>query len=307
MRPLIRRALGALATLLAVSLVTFFALEAVPGDAASALAGENASTEQVQAVRAELGLDQPVDARYAEFLGRLMHGDLGHSLVNNRAVVDLLLERLLCTLILAFGATMIACLVGLPVGIAAAARVGSRFDTLLMSGAALGLAIPTFLGALVLMMVFAVRLRWLPLLGVESAQGYILPTLALALPMVAAFARLMRSSLLDVLRSDYVRTAHAKGLTPQRVMTHHVVRTSLLPVVTMLGLHLGHLLGGAFIVETIFALPGLGRLTVQAIFDRDNPVVIGATLALACVYVLINLAVDVAHGRLDPQVAGGAI
>ena len=307
MRSLTHRLLAAFATLLAVSVVTFVALEAVPGDAASGLAGDSASAQQVQAVRAELGLDQPLLVRYEGFLGNLLHGDLGHSLVSNRAVLDLLLERLPCTLILAVSATTLALILGLPLGIAAAARAGSRLDTLLMSGAALGLAIPTFLGALGLMLVFSVHLRWLPLLGVESAQGYILPTLALALPMTAALARLMRSSLLDVLHSDYVRTARAKGLTPQRVMTYHVVRNSLLPVVTLLGLHLGHLLGGAFIVETLFALPGLGRLTVQAIFDRDYPVVIGATLALAGMYILINLAVDLAHGRLDPQVAGDAI
>ncbi|CAG0946077.1 partial Dipeptide transport system permease protein DppB, partial [Anaerolineae bacterium] len=141
----------------------------------------------------------------------------------------------------------------------------------------------------------------------DNLQGFILPSIVLALPTAAVIARLMRSSLLDGLSSDYVRTAHSKGLLPQRVLTHHILRNSLLPVVTMLGLHLGHLLGGAFIVETIFALPGLGRLTVQAIFDRDYPTVLGATLVIAALYVVINFLVDLAHGWLDPQVAHEAI
>lgn len=306
-KQIVRRLFGALATLGVVCLMTFAALEAAPGDTASALVGDNASAAQLQAIRAQLGLDQSLLARYAVFVGNLMRGDLGHSLISNKPVLDLLLERLPCTLVLALSATALALILGTLVGITAAMRAGTKTDTVLMSSAALGLAVPTFWSALVLMLIFSVRLRLLPLIGIDNLQGFILPSIVLALPTAAVIARLMRSSLLDGLSSDYVRTAHSKGLLPQRVLTHHILRNSLLPVVTMLGLHLGHLLGGAFIVETIFALPGLGRLTVQAIFDRDYPTVLGATLVIAALYVVINFLVDLAHGWLDPQVAQEAI
>jgi peptide/nickel transport system permease protein len=303
---LLRRIIGALVTVIAVTFITFVALDTT-GDAASALVGESASAEQLQALRAQLGLDQPLIVRYVIFLANLARGDLGRSLVSNKPVLDLLLERLPCTILLALIASALALLLGMAIGIGAAVRAGTKTDTLLMSGAALGLAVPTFWSGLVLMMIFSVRWRLLPLIGAENIQSFVLPSIALALPTAAAIARLMRSSMLDVLRSDYVRVAHAKGLMPQRVLTHHVVRNSLLPVVTMLGLNLGYLLGGAFIVETIFALPGLGRLIVQAIFDRDYPLVLGATLMIAVIYVVINFVVDVAHGWLDPQVAHEAI
>ncbi len=307
-RHLLRRLIGALATLFAVCLVTFIALTATPGDAASALVGENATTADLETLRAQMGLNQPLPARFAAFLRDLvLRGDLGRSLVNNRAVTELLIERLPYTLALALIATALAAVVGALVGIAAAARAGTGVETLLMGGAALGLAIPAFWSALLLIMLFSLKLRWLPVVGAESTQHFILPTLTLAFPTAAIVARLMRSSLLDTLGTDYVRTAHAKGLTPRIVLTRHVVRNSLIPVVTVLGLHLGHLLGGAFIVETIFGLPGLGRLTVQAIFDRDYPVVMGAALLVALIYVTIHLLMDLAHGWLDPQVAGEAV
>lgn len=306
-KQIVRRLLGALATLFVVCLVTFAALQVTPGDTASALVGDNASAAQLQAVRAQLGLDQPLLARYLAFLGNLTRGDLGRSFISNKPVLDLLLERLPCTILLALSATTLALSLGMLIGIAAALRAGTKTDALLMGSAALGLAIPTFWSALVLMMIFSVRLRLFPLIGAENVQSFVLPSVTLALPTAAAIARLMRSSLLDVLQSDYVRTARAKGLMPQHVLTQHVVRNSLLPVVTLLGLHLGHLFGGAFIVETIFALPGLGRLTVQAIFDRDYPIVLGATLVIAVMYVVINFIVDLAHGWLDPQIAHEAI
>jgi ABC-type dipeptide/oligopeptide/nickel transport system permease component len=307
-RHLPRRLAGTLITLIVVGFVTFIALDATPGDAASALVGESASHAQLQILRAQMGLDQPLVARYATFLANLVaRGDLGQSLVNQRAVNQLLLERLPTTLILAFSATALALAIGLTLGMIAAARAGSLLDTALMSGAAVSLAVPTFWSALVLMLIFSVNLRWLPVVGASGAQHFILPTLTLALPTSAIIARLVRASVLDVFGADYVRTARAKGVAPRPVLTRHILRNSLIPVITMLGLHLGHLLGGAFIVETIFGLPGLGRLIVQAIFDRDYPIVLGATLLIATMYLAINLLVDVAHGWLDPQVAEGAV
>jgi ABC-type dipeptide/oligopeptide/nickel transport system permease component len=307
-RVLARRFAGTLVTLVVISLVTFVALMSTPGDTASALVGESASAAQLQTVRAELGLDQPLLVRYGAFLANLtLRGDLGRSLISNRPVAELVLERLPYTLVLAFAAISLAALIGALLGGAAAIRSGSVWDTLLMSGAALGLALPTFWSALLLIMLFALRLHWLPVVGAESWQHLVLPTVTLALPTAAAVARLMRSSLLDVLGADYVRTAHAKGLVPRQVLHRHVVRNSLIPVVTVLGLHLGHLIGGAFVVETIFGWPGLGRMIVQSIFDRDYPVVMGATLVIAAMYICINLLVDLAHGWLDPQIGHAAV
>ncbi len=305
---LARRLAGTLVTLIVISLVTFVALLSTPGDTASALVGENASEAQLQAVRAELGLDQPLLVRYGSFLANLvLRGDLGRSFISNRPVTELILERLPYTLLLALAAISLAALIGALLGGAAAIRSGTVWDTLLMSGAALGLGLPTFWSALLLMMLFALRLHWLPVVGAESWQHLVLPTITLALPTAAAVARLMRSSMLDVLGADYVRTARAKGLTSRQVLHHHVVRNSLIPVVTVLGLHLGHLIGGAFVVETIFGWPGVGRMIVLAIFDRDYPVVMGATLVVAALYICINLLVDLAHGWLDPQIGHAAV
>jgi ABC-type dipeptide/oligopeptide/nickel transport system permease component len=305
---LVRRLIGICATLLVVSLLTFAALDSTPGDAATSLVGESASSAQLQALRTRLGLDQPVLVRYAQFLSNfLLHGDLGRSLVNNKAVTELLQERLPYTIVLALASALLAAVLGVALGAFAAWHAGSRRDMLCMGGASLGLAVPTFWSAMLLMLLFSVKLRWLPVVGAEGIQSLILPSVTLALPTMAVIARLMRASLLDVMCADYVRTAHSKGLAPSRVLLRHIMRNSLIPVVTVFGLHLGYLLGGVFIVETIFGWPGLGRLTVQAIFDRDYPVVIGTALTVASMYIAINLVVDMMHGWLDPQVAHAAI
>jgi ABC-type dipeptide/oligopeptide/nickel transport system permease component len=176
-----------------------------------------------------------------------------------------------------------------------------------MGGVSIGIAVPTFWSALLLIMVFSLKLDWLPVVGADSARHLVLPALVLALPTAAALARLLRSSLQDALRADYVRTGRAKGLTSQRVLIRHALRNSLVPVVAVLGLQIGHLIGVAFVVETVFAWPGLGRLLVQAIFDRDYPVVMGTALVIAASFLAINLVVDLAHGRLDPRVGEGSI
>ncbi len=305
---LLRRLAGMGLVLLAVSFVTFAALAAAPGDAAGAMAGDSASAEQMALLRQSLGLEGSLLARYQRFLGDLvLHGDLGRSLLSGRPVSQLLLERLPYTALLAVSAIGLAVLLGAPLGMAAALRAGTRLETALMGGAALGLAVPTFWSSLLLMLLFSLRLRWLPVAGAGSLRHLVLPAVVLALPTAAIVARLIRASLLDTLHADFVRTAHAKGLSSRRVFGGHVLRNSLLPVVTILGLQLGHLLGGAFVVETIFAWPGVGRLAVQAIFDRDTPVVLGAALTIAAIYLLINLAVDLAHGLLDPRVGRATV
>jgi len=303
-----RRAAGSLLVLLAVSLITFLALGGTPGDAATALAGDSASAAQLAALRTDLGLDRSPLARYATFLeGFVTRGDLGRSLVGGRPVTELVLERLPYTVALALAAVTLAAVLGGVGGTLAALRAGTLLDTTIMAGAALGVAIPTFWSGLLLILFFSLHLRWLPVTGADSPAHLILPAVTLALPTAAAVARLVRSGLLDVMGADYIRTAHAKGLPSQRVVTRHVLRNGLVPVTAVLGLQLGHLLGGAFIVETIFGWPGLGRLTVQAIFDRDEPVVLGAVLVAATMYLLVNLLVDVAHGWLDPRVGREAV
>lgn len=304
-RHLLRRLGGTILVLFAVSFIIFAALDVTPGDAAQGLVGESASQEQLDALRHEMGLDRPLVPRYLDFLsGLLTRGDFGRSFVSGREVSALLAERLPQTLLLALSATIFATVVGVTIGTFAALKAGGYTDALIMGVSALGLAMPTFWSALLLVMVFSLRLGWFPVVGAGSLRHLVLPTVTLALPTAAVVARLMRSSVLEKLRADYVRTAHAKGVPPRKVMGHHVMRNSLVPLVTLMGLYLGRLVGGAFIVETIFGWPGLGRLTVQAIFDRDLPVVLGAALTMAAAFLLINFMVDMAHAWLDPRVTG---
>jgi peptide/nickel transport system permease protein len=301
---LLRRIGGTALVLLAVSFITFAALDVTPGDAAEAMVGDSASQAQLDALRHEMGLDVPLVPRYMGFLsGLLTRGELGQSLVSGREVGELLARRLPHTLLLALTATALATVAGMVIGTVAAVRAGSYLDTVIMGGAALGLAVPTFWSSLLLMMLFSLRLRWLPVVGAGSLKHLVLPAVTLALPTAAVVARQMRCGILEELSADYVRTARAKGVTSQRVLTVHVLRNSLIPMVTLLGLYLGRLLGGAFIVETIFGWPGLGRLTVQAIFDRDQPVVLGAALTVATIYLVVNFLVDVVHAWLDPRLA----
>lgn len=304
---LVRRLLGAALVLLAVTAVTFFSLTAAPGDAAAGLIGETASAEQLARFRAELGLDRPALVRYVDFLAGLATGDLGESLVSGRAVTDLLLERLPPTVLLAVTAMLAATVIGTLVGLVAARSAGSWLDTGVMTLVNIGIAMPTFWVALLLILLFSLRLRWLPVVGAGTPAHLVLPGVTLALPTIAVVARLVRSALLDVLGADFVRTAHAKGLPARQVLRRHVLRNALIPVLTVLGMHLGYILGGAFIVETIFGWPGLGRLTVQAIFDRDLPVVLGATVTIAAIYVVLNLLVDLLHAWMDPRVAADVI
>lgn len=304
----LRRLAGAVLMLLAVSLIVFVLLDVIPGDAAHTLAGDLASAEQLAAARHELGLDQPLFVRYARFVeGVVLRGDLGASVVSGRPVATLLSERFGATLKLALAALGLALVAGLFIGALAAIRAGGYLDLAVMAGATLGESLPSFWVSLLLIQVFALRLGWLPVFGAGSPAHLVLPAVTLALPAIALLARLVRSCLLDVRSADFVRTARAKGLGSLLVWRDHIFRNAVLPVITILGLYLGHVLGGAFIVETIFAWPGLGRLVVQAIFDRDVPVVVGAVLLIALIYQVLNLAVDLIHAVLDPRVGHEAL
>ena len=305
---LLRRIAAAGVTALVVSFVAYVALTFAPGDAAEALIGESASAEQVAALRSQMRLDAPLLERYGDYMAAaLTRADLGRSLVSNRRVSELLLERLAPTLCLALVAMALATLVGFAVGLLASARPGSRLDLLAVSGTVLGLAIPPYWLALLLVMLFSLRLNWLPVFGSGTPAHLVMPAITLALPGAAVIARLVRASVLEVKSADFVRTAASKGLAPHQVLLRHVLPNSLIPALTLLGLNLSHLVGGAFVIETIFAWPGLGRLTVQAIFDRDVPVVMGTVLIVAPLCLSINLLVDLLHAALDPRVRHEAL
>ena len=305
---ILQRLAASLLVIIAASFVTYFMLNAAPGDIALTMVGDSASEEQLEAIRQELGLDQPIFLRYARYVGDVvLRGDLGQSMIGKRDVGALIRQRLPYTVILALTALTLATATGVALGLAAARNVGTWWDSALMALASLGTALPSFWFALLLIMLFSIRLQWLPVVGADTPAHIIMPAITLALPTAAVTARLVRSSLLDVIGSDFVRTAQAKGLRDARILQRHVFRNAAIPVITLLGLQLGYLLGGAFIVETIFGWPGLGRLTVQAIFDRDFPVVMGATLMIAVVYVSLNFLVDTLQAWLDPRVGTEAI
>jgi peptide/nickel transport system permease protein len=294
--------------LVAVSILVFTVLDTVPGDVAETLAGDEASAEQLAELRHELGLDRPLIIRYLSFAaGVVLRGDLGDSAISGRPVATLLSERFGATVKLALAALVVASVLGIIFGLIAASRAGGYVDLAVMAFTTLGESIPSFWVALLLIQFFALKLGWLPVLGDGGLEHLVMPTIALALPAIALIARLVRSCVLDVRSADFVRTAHAKGLSRLLVWRDHIVRNALLPVITMLGLYLGHLLGGTFIIETIYAWPGLGRLVVQAIFDRDFPVVIGAVLLIALIYQILNIFVDLAHAWLDPRIGHEAM
>lgn len=302
------RLVASLLVILAASFVTYVMLNAAPGDVALTLVGDTASDEQLAEVRTQYGLDQPIVIRYGRYLSSVItQGDLGRSWMNDRDVTQLIRERLPYTVGLAMSALLLATSIGFVLGFLSARSAGSPLDTLLMGIASIGTALPSFWFALLLIMLFSIRLNLLPVVGADTPAHLILPTITLALPTAAVTARLVRSSLLDVMDSDYVRTAQAKGLGEALIARRHVLRNAAIPIVTMLGLQLGYLLGGAFIIETIFAWPGLGRLTVQAIFDRDYPVVLAATIMIASIYVMLNFIVDVLQAWLDPRIGAESI
>ena len=303
---ILRRLLGVCLVLVLVSFVTFLLLDQSPGDAALAAVGETATQAQLDQARQEMGLNLPVYVRYERFAVKaLLHADLGQSLTYNRPVSDLLAERFRYTLLLSAVSMGITLVAGMGIGWIAARNQGSWLDLGLMSLSALGIALPGFWLALLLMMVFSVWLRWLPVNGAGTPAHLILPAACLSLPSSAAVARLARASFLDARRASYVVTAYAKGLRSYQVWGKHILPNSLIPIITLMGLHLGHILGGAFVIETIFGWPGLGRLVVQAIFDRDFPLITGAVLLLAGVYLILNLAVDLIQTALDPRARQG--
>lgn len=310
---LARRLLALVLTLLAASLIVFTVMEVLPGDPAAVMLGVGAQADTLAALRAELGLDRPVAERYLRWLGGLLTGDLGRSYTYGVPVTELLAERLVVSLPLALLALLLAATLGIPVGVIAAARRGRPADTGVMVLSQLGVAIPNFWFAILLILLFAVQLRWLPAGGFAGwgegvwtgLRSLLLPAVALALPQAAILARVTRSAVLECLGEDYVRTARAKGLPPAAALWRHAVPNALIPVVTILGLQFSFLLAGTIIVEQVFYLPGLGRLIFQAIAQRDLIVVESLVVLLAATVVVVNFLVDLAYAWLDPRLRHG--
>jgi peptide/nickel transport system permease protein len=305
---LARRLFAVLPIMLGVSFLVFLMLHLVPGDVAEIMAAQTQARigpEAVARIREQLGLDRPFHVQYGRFLWSALHGDFGRSYYTNRPVFQSVLEMLPHTLRLAAAAMLIAVGLGVGLGIVAAVFHDTWVDRLAMLVSLAGLSIPIFWSGLLLILVFAVTLRWLPITGGEEWQRLVLPAVALGYDGAAFVARLTRSSMLEVLRQEYVTTARAKGLIERAVVYRHAFRNALIPVVTVAGIQVGHLLGGAIIVEQIFALPGVGTLVLNGITQRDYPVVQAGVLFIAVSFVLVNLIVDILYAYMDPKIHYG--
>jgi len=302
---IIRRVFHGLLVMLAISLVVFLALR-LTGDPVMALMGQgNPTKEAVEAMRRALGLDQPLWKQMFAFLGNLAKGDFGVSFRNQQPVMPQLLERLPATMSLAGVGLFISLIVAVPIGIQSAVRRGGTLDLFARIFALIGISFPNFWLGIMLMLIFAVKLRWLPASGYQGVKYLILPGITLGLILSSIITRLIRSTMLDVLRTQYIQTARAKGLTEKVVIFRHAFRNALIPTVTFVGLQLGSLLGGTVILEQVFSWPGVGRLALDGISNRDFPMVQGAVLMLAFFMVLINLLVDLSYGFLDPRIKVG--
>ncbi len=299
-----------LATMLVVGIVVFFVIHSVPGDVTSALLGQDASPQQVEAMRQRLNLDQPLPAQFVGWFGGVIRGDLGDSIYMRIPVLQALAQRIEPTGMLALTATLVAVTLGLGLGVIAAVRHGTVTDYAVMVVAMLGLSVPTFWLGLLMIMLFAVTLQWLPAAGyAELADGpgntlryLVMPAVALGFSQAAIIARMTRASVLDMLGEDFVRTARSKGLAGRRVVLRHALRNAMLPVLTVIGLSIATLAGGVVVTETVFNIPGAGRLVIESVQRRDYPVLQGAVIAVAAVYALINLLVDLSYLALDPRV-----
>jgi len=306
---LIKRLLIALATLVLASWVVFAVLEVLPGDPARLMLGFNASDDALAALRSQMGLDRPLIVRYLAWAGGLLRLDFGQSYTYSVPVIDLVAERLAVSLPLAVIALLLSSAIALPIGLFAASRRGRLSDTLAMGAAQIGVAVPNFWFALLLIYVFAVFLRLVPAGGFPgwsagiwpALKALILPAVALALPQAAILARVTRAALIEVLGEDFIRTARAKGLPRRAVLLHHALRNALIPVLTILGLQFAFLLAGTIIIENVFYLPGLGRLIFQAITQRDLIVVESVVMLLVAAVILVNLAVDLSYALVDPR------
>ena len=298
----LRRILVSIPVLIGITLILFIMLNVVPGDPVALMVKEHASPEVIERVRAQMHLDDPLVVRYFSFLWNALQGDLGNSIKLNRPVTDLLLKAFPNTLMLAVCAALVSWVIGIPAGILSAVRRDSLLDRFFMGFSLLGVSMPVFWSALLLQYVFAMQLKLLPVSGFYGWQYMILPAIVLGWSSAGVIARLTRSSLLEVMRNDYIRTARAKGLRETRVITRHALKNALIPVVTIMAIQVAGLLSGAVITEAIFSIPGVGRITVNAISSRDMPLLQGAVLFATVLVILGNLVADILYSVLDPRI-----
>jgi len=307
---LLRRVLAVIPVMLVVATVTFVLIHLAPGDPASIIAGPDATPDNVARLRHQLGLDESLPAQLFRWYGRLLRGDLGDSIFLRRPVTEAIVERLEPTVLLTSWATLIAVLLGVPAGIVSARYHNSAVDQSFMGLALVGLSIPNFLLGLLMILVFGVWLRWLPVAGYvpldmglwPNARSLLMPAVALGLVQSALIARITRSSMLDVLREQYILASRAKGLAERAVVYKHALKNAIIPTLTVIGITFAILVGGAVVIETVFNIPGLGRLIISAVLRRDYPVIQGVVLVIAVTYTLINLAVDLVYLTLDPRI-----
>ena len=307
---LLRRVLAVIPVMLVVATVTFVLIHLAPGDPASIIAGPDATPADVARLRTQLGLDESLPAQLWHWYGRLLRGDLGDSIFLRRPVTEAILERLEPTLLLTSWATLIAVLIGVPAGIVSARYHNTTVDQSFMGLALVGLSIPNFLLGLLMILVFGVWLRWLPVAGYvpldmglwPNARSLLMPAVSLGLVQSALIARITRSSMLDVLREQYILASRAKGLAERTVVYKHALKNAIIPTLTVIGITFAVLIGGAVVIETVFNIPGLGRLIISAVLRRDYPVIQGVVLIIALTYTMINLLVDLVYLTLDPRI-----
>ncbi len=302
---LLRRLVQAIPTLLGVAILMFLFVRALPGDPARLYAGLDASASEVAAVRERFGLDRSVPAQFGLYLGSLVRGELGRSFRSDRPITELLERHFRATLALSLIAIALAMIVGIALGVIAAVQRGSLTDLGVTIGSILGISAPSFFVGILLIYVFAVQWRLFPVAGSLTWSGMVLPAVTLAAGAIGTVARFTRSSLLEVMGEDFVRTARAKGIHPRTVLRKHVLKNALIPVITITGLQFGFLLSGAVIVETVFNFPGLGWLLIQSIEARDYPVIQALMLVFSVQFVLINLLADVLYAAVDPRISYG--
>ncbi len=299
---IIKRLFGAVFVLFSILTLVFFLIHIVPGDPIEVMLGETARAVDREALRHSLGLDLPVIQQWAEYLRDFTHFDLGMSLHSKQHVSQLLLQRIPATVTLSFASLFVAVLIAVPLGILSAVHKDSIWDRLSMMSAMLGVSIPNFVMCPLLILIFSLWLEWFPVSGNEGMNSLILPALTLGSALAAILSRMIRSSMLEVLQEDYIRSARARGLTEFNILVFHALRNAALPVVTILGMQLGTLLAGAVITETIFSWPGIGQLMIESIQKRDYPIVQGCVILISFSYVLINLITDFICVSLDPRI-----
>jgi ABC-type dipeptide/oligopeptide/nickel transport system permease component len=302
-RFILRRLLLAIPTLFGVLVVAFLVLYVAPGDPVQSMIGERADSATISRLRAELKLDSPLYVRFGHYIGSVVKGDLGRSYITNRPITRDIIERFPKTMQLAGAAMLFAAFAGITLGILSARKPGGWSDRLALGIAYLGISFPVYWVGLLLILLFAVTLQWLPPSGYGSSKFLILPALALGMRSIAYLARVTRSAMMEALGADYVRTGRAKGLSERVVTLRHALRNAMIPIITVLGLDFGAYLTGSILTETIFSWPGIGRYVVNAIARRDLPAIQGAVLFLSAIFVLVNLLADIAYAKTDPRVA----